>query len=297
MQTTVPIVIEQSAQATPPPIVPPIVMPADSEPRTERRDTSIQERRASAAQRNFVQAVLSPNRKAVIASGIDAKITNFNFKNGDLFQEGDVLITYDCALDHARLKEARSRARVTEKQLIAFEKLKEMESISDIEYVVGRENNEQNMALVSQIQARLKACRHTAPFDGRVTNKLASQYEYVQTGRVLMEIASSDPLRAEFLIPSIWLRWLNIGTPLEIYISETDRSYRADIVGIHGEVDPVSQSIQVVAEMESYHEELLPGMSGRAQFSQRDVSGNRQEGFLGLLLKPAGVQGDGRQTP
>jgi len=231
-----------------------------------------------------VQAVLAAKNQVVLASGIDAKIIKFDLESGDRFKKGKVLVEYDCSVDYARLNEVLSRQRVTEKQLNAYRQLANMESASDIEVLMAQENNEQNKALISQIRGRLKSCKHVAPWDGRVTRKMASKYEYVQTGRVLMEISSLDPLRAEFLIPSLWLRWLNIGTPLEIYINETGNSYKAKIINIHGEVDPVSQSIQVVAEMEKYHEELLPGMSGKAIFRQNLSAGSVEKGYLGIRL-------------
>jgi RND family efflux transporter MFP subunit len=231
-----------------------------------------------------VQAVLSSKERAVIAGAIEAKIAKFNFNNGDLFKKGDVLIEYDCTIDYARLKEAESRQRVTEAQFNAYEKLHTLQSISDIEFLQAKEADEQNKAVADQIRGRIKSCRVVAPFDGRVTNKMASQFEFVQTGRVLMDISSRGALRAEFLIPSKWLQWLNTGTVLKIYINETDRHYTAKISAIHGEVDPVSQSIQVVAEMEAYHEELLPGMSGQAIFNATTVKNESGKGFLGLIL-------------
>lgn len=231
-----------------------------------------------------VQAVLSAKRRAVLASGMDARITKLSLENGDTFKKGDVLIEYDCTVDRARLKEAESRRRLTEVQLAAYEKLHDLKSISEVEFVVAKENNEQNAALAEQIKGRLRYCQVIAPFDGRVTNKMASQYEFVQTGRVLMDVSSREPLRAEFLVPSKWLRWMNAGTPLQIYIGESDRRYSASIVAIHGEVDPVSQSIQVVAEMQSYHEELLPGMSGHATFDPEAIKSEPNRGFLGLVL-------------
>jgi RND family efflux transporter MFP subunit len=238
-----------------------------------------------------VQAVLGAQSQIVLASGIDAKIIKLDLDSGDRFKKGDVLVKYDCSVDYARLNEALSRQRVTEQQLRSYQKLQDLDSASEIEVIMARENNEQNKALIAQIRGRLSACQHVAPWPGRVTRKLASEYEYVQTGRVLMEISSVEPLQAEFLVPSYWLRWLNVGTPLTIYIGETGRSYNADIVSIHGEVDPVSQSVQVVAEMEKYHEELLPGMSGRATFTQNTAQSNMGEGFLGLRLASDGNEG------
>jgi len=231
-----------------------------------------------------VQAVLGANEQIVLSSGLDAKIIKFKLESGDQFKKGDVLVKYDCSVDQARLKELYSRQRITEQQLSAYQKLLTLDSASNIELLIAKENNEQNKALISQIKARLKSCQHVAPWNGRVMRKMASQYEFVQTGRVLMEIASNKPLRAEFLIPSEWLRWVNINTPVNIYISETDKTYEAKITNIFGEVDPVSQSIQVVAEIENYFEELLPGMSGRATFKEKTIEGDISEGFLGLKL-------------
>ena len=238
-----------------------------------------------------VQAVLGAKRQVVLASGIDAKITKLDLESGDRFKKGKVLIEYDCTVDYGRLNEVLSRQRVTEKQLDAYKQLVDMDSASKIELLMAQENNEQNKALITQIKGRLQSCKHVAPWDGRVTRKMANKYEYVQTGRVLMEISSIEPLRAEFLIPSEWLRWLNVGTPLKIRINETSNSYIAKIVSIHGEVDPVSQSIQVVAEMEKYHEELLPGMSGQAIFSKQTVENGEEEGFLGIKLIPDDSKG------
>lgn len=237
-----------------------------------------------------VQAVLSAKRQAVIAGEIDARIKAINFDNGDIFNKNDVLLEFDCALDQARLREAQSRQRVTQIQFDAYEKLQKKESVSEIEYLVARENNEQNKAQVDQIRSRLKSCKIFAQFDGRVTNRIASPYEFAQAGRVLMDIASREALRAEFLIPSKWLQWLNTGTPLTIRINETGKNYKAEIVAVYGEVDPVSQSVQVVAEIESYHEELLPGMSGQAIFDPDTAKKGREHGFLGLMLKQGNEQ-------
>ena len=44
------------------------------------------------------------------------------------------------------------------------------------------------------------------------------------------------------------------------------KRYNAKIIRIGGAVDPVSQSIQLTAEMDDSNDELLPGMSGIATF-------------------------------
>lgn len=240
-----------------------------------------------------VQAVLVAKRIAVISSTIDARLRRFPLSSGDTFEKGDLLAEYDCGVDYARLNEIKARQRLAKSQLDAYKQLKDMEVASNIELVQARENHAQATAQIDQVSSRLKLCKIIAPFPGRVVNKTASESEFVQTGRVLMEIASREPLQAEFLIPSVWLRWLNVGTPLQVYISESDKYYNARVSRIHGEVDPVSQSVQVDAEIEDYSEVLLPGMSGRATFAPETVYKKPGFGFMGMVLEDNG----GEQQP
>lgn len=235
-----------------------------------------------------VQAVLVAKRIAVVSSTIDGRLHRFPLASGDTFNKGDLLAEYDCGVDYARLDEIKARQRLAKSQLDAYRQLKDMEVASNIELVQAKENHAQATAQIGQVANRIKLCKIVAPFAGRVVNKTASESEFVQTGRVLMEIASREPLQAEFLIPSVWLRWLNVGTPLQVYISESDKYYNARVSRIHGEVDPVSQSVQVDAEIEDYSEVLLPGMSGRATFAPETVYKKPGFGFMGLVL-----EGDG----
>ena len=78
--------------------------------------------------------------KRVIASPLDAKIVKFNVSNGEIFKKGDVLVEYDCSVDRARLKEMESRQRVTQAQLDAYTKLKDMGSVAEVEYIIAKEN-------------------------------------------------------------------------------------------------------------------------------------------------------------
>ena len=228
-----------------------------------------------------VQAVLSANQNLIISAPIDGIIKKAPLENGEKFDKGDVLAQYDCRLEQAKLDELRARVRVSDRQLTASNRLKEMESISDIEYVSAVETNKQEKALLKQAQTRVDLCTITAPFDGRIKNKEVNRYEAVKSGRVLMEVGSLEPLKAELLVPSVWLRWINVGTPLRIYVEESGMYYHAEIVRIHGEVDPVTQSAHVIAKIDEYREELLPGMSGKAYFAE---ASRRGQGFLGLKM-------------
>lgn len=246
------------------------------------------------AETHEVQSVLIARRQAVISSLMSGKILDLPFQNGDLFSAEDILARFDCAIEDALYREKNAALRLADAELKAKKQLRQLGTLSEIEYIAAQENMAQEQARLAQVEKRISLCAIKAPFDGRVTNRLASPYEYAERGRVLMEISSNEPLLLQFLVPSVWLRWLNVGTPFDVYVEESEKTYPAKVIRIHGKVDPVSQTAEIVAEMSSYQEELLPGMGGKAIF---DVGAARKKipfGFIGLKVagKPADVPQD-----
>ncbi|TNE31612.1 MAG: efflux RND transporter periplasmic adaptor subunit [Alphaproteobacteria bacterium] len=231
-----------------------------------------------------VQSVLIARRQAVISSLMSGRILDFPFQNGDVFSAEDILARFDCALEEALYSEKSAALRLADAELKAKKQLRKLGTLSEIEYIAAQESVAQEQARLAQVEKRIALCTIKAPFDGRVTNRLASPYEYAERGRVLMEISSNEPLLLQFLVPSVWLRWLNVGTPFDVYVEESGKTYPAKVIRVHGKVDPVSQTAEIVAELSSYQEELLPGMGGKAIF---DVGAARKKiplGFIGLKV-------------
>lgn len=227
-----------------------------------------------------VQAVLSSGKGLLISAPIDGSLKSVPFENGDAFKKNDILIRYDCAAEKAKVAEISARVSISDRQVVAYERLKKMDMVSDVEYISIIGQHKQNKALLTQARTRLDMCVIIAPFDGRIQDIQVDVNEVVKSGRFLMKINSNDPLNVEMLVPSVWLRWLNVGTLLDVYIKESAKVYAANVIRIHGEVDPVSQSVRIVAKINSYEEELLPGMSGRATFEKS--SRKETNGFMGL---------------
>ena len=163
------------------------------------------------------------------------------------------------------------------------QKLLNLDIISDIDHLGIKTEDIKAAGQAKIIESRMEQCYIRAAYDGRVTNRLANPHEYTRSDRVLMEVASLDDLEIEFLLPSRWLRWVNVGAPLTLNIEETGETYSAVIERIHGEVDPVSQSIQISAKLDTYESPLLPGMSGNVHL---DITAIRNAGIKGFLEEP-----------
>lgn len=231
-----------------------------------------------------VETVLVPRRSTVISSSRDGRIDEIFFDNGEEFRKGEILVAYDCRDIEAEYAALNFKEELSEKKVMRSAKLFKLEIISEIESLNLEAEQKKAEADKRVIQQRLDSCYIRAAFDGRVTSRLANPGEYTRTDRVLMEVASRETLEAEFLLPSRWLRWVNKNAPIAVNIVETGQKYEAVITQIHGEVDPISQSIQMSASLAPYNDPLLPGMSGEALI---DVNAIREAGIAGYL-EPAG---------
>jgi membrane fusion protein (multidrug efflux system) len=227
-----------------------------------------------------VQAVLVPNAATVISSSRDGKIAKINFDNGDIFSKGDVLVEYACEDVKAEVEIAKSEKELLAQKSQSTAKLFKLDIISDYERLEIETKDKQAQARVGLYENKMEDCYIRADYDGRVVKRLGNPGEFTRTDRVIMEVASKEYLKAEFLIPSRWLRWVNVEAPVSVHINETGASYEAKIMRIYGEVDPVSQSIQVAAQLEPYEDRLLPGMSGQITL---DAGAIRSAGIVGFL--------------
>ena len=118
-------------------------------------------------------------------------------------------------------------------------------------------------AEVTLMNVSLDKCHIAAPFNGRVVEQKAREQQFAQPGQPLLDILDDSVLELEFLVPSRWLTWLKNGYAFQVRIDETGKSYPAKITRLGAKVDPVSQSVKIVAAIDGSFPELIAGMSGK----------------------------------
>ena len=96
--------------------------------------------------------------------------------------------------------------------------------------------------------------------------------DYIETcnvGSPLVEMVSEGPLKVRLNAPSRLLRTLQVGTPFEVAIDETGKSYAAKVTAINARVDAVAQTVELEGRIEGKNPELLGGMTGVARFKDQ----------------------------
>ena len=220
-----------------------------------------------ALERQDIRAQLMPRRYTTIAAEIGAKVSAMPVPEGGAFRAGQVLVSFDCSLQKAQLDKAQAELEGAEQTLQANLRLEQLNSVGQLELDLSRSGANKAKAEVGANKAVLAKCQVAAPFAGRVAEQKVREQQFVQPGQALLDILDDSVLELEFLVPSVWLRWLKVGGAFDVQIDETRKTYPARFTRIGARVDPVSQSVKVAAAIHGKFPELMAGMSGKVLLS------------------------------
>jgi membrane fusion protein, multidrug efflux system len=214
-----------------------------------------------------IRAQLSPRNYTTLAAEIGAKISRIPVQEGSSFRAGQSLVAFDCSMQQAQLQKARAVLIAAERTYHANKRLAELNSVGKVELDVSEAEVAKGRSDVSLVTVAIGKCAITAPFSGRVVEQKAREQQYVQAGQPLLELLDDSVLELEFIVPSRWLTWLRAGSTFQVTIDETAKAYPAKVRRMGAKVDPISQSIKVVAIIDGRFPELMAGMSGQVDLA------------------------------
>jgi membrane fusion protein, multidrug efflux system len=224
---------------------------------------------AATPARDPIRTQLVSQHDVVISSQVEGKIDQLPLKDGDAFTRGQLLVGFDCEIYAAQLRKAEAGAEAADKLYAVNQQLSALHSVGELDVEQAKAKAKEAAAEAAYVRATVNRCQVTAPFTGRVAKRMAAQYEYVPAGKPLLQIVDGENLELKLNVPSVWLGWLRVGTRLQVHIDDLNADYTGAIARLGARVDPVSQTLEVVANIKGKHAELLPGMSGWAQFPER----------------------------
>lgn len=225
---------------------------------------------ASLAVNGPVRGVVRPMAQATMSSDLQAQVAKTNFKEGDRFKKGDVLIEFDCRRYQAELDAAEAQALEARLGLENNVTLDKYKAVGRADLEVSKAKLMKGEAEARGLRARLDQCKITAPFDGRISELFIQTHETPSVGKPLLTVIEDQSLEIELIAPSDWLKWLVAGTRFSFTVDETGTQLAARVTRIGAAVDPVSQTIKIMAafDTDAASAGILSGMSGSAEFQQ-----------------------------
>ena len=221
-----------------------------------------------------VRVVLTPYREAELAARIDCTVTRHEFRVGERFNAGDVLIK----MDDTRLKidVLRAQAKAAEAAvMVKFAKQR-----FDAQKELYEENFQSKLELERQrtelesAQARKQIadadftdakllfgyCQIKAPYAGRIEKILCREYESVRVGQPLVKVIDDSQLLAVTNIPLAYCK--PVGSTLKMRFDNGKIKASGKILEISPQADSRSGTIEVKVLVPNAKLQLTAGMVG-----------------------------------
>jgi RND family efflux transporter MFP subunit len=215
-----------------------------------------------------VRGVVRARQVAVLSSRLAARIVQMPLQEGQGFRKGDLLVAFDCERPRAEARAARSALQAHRKTWEVQRELQAHNAIGRMDVEVTRAQMDKAEAEAMALEAGLRDCEIRAPYAGRVVESLAQAHETTTQGQPLLRVQGQQDLELQLIVPSAWMSWLRSGTNFTFRIDETGESVTASVLRVGAAVDPVSQTVKIMARLPEGRATVLPGMSGTADFKR-----------------------------
>ena len=216
---------------------------------------------------NSIRVLLSPELETTLVSGMAGSILTLNASLGATVTKGSSIVSFDCREGSAKLRMAEAEFASARETLETKKRLRKLDAAGDMEVSLAAAGADRANAAIGVSRAQLSQCTVTAPFSGRIVKVHVKPYQGVNIGTPLVEMVNDGPLKLRLNVPSKLLRTLHVGTPFEVDIEETGKTYPAKITAINARVDAVAQTVELEAGIDGRPSELLVGMTGIARIA------------------------------
>jgi membrane fusion protein, multidrug efflux system len=215
-----------------------------------------------------IRGIIRAVETAMISTELTMRVAKVAFMEGERFKKGDTLVEFDCRRPRAELAAAEAQHHEMKLTLDNNRVLQKAQAVGRHDFDVSMSRVVKAAAEAEALRIRLDQCRVIAPYDGRVLELTLHAFETPQPGKPFIGIVAEGNLEIDLVVPSQWVRWLAVDVPLVFAVDETGTALLARVKRIGASVDPISQTIKIVAAFDQATSAILSGMSGTAEFNK-----------------------------
>jgi membrane fusion protein, multidrug efflux system len=220
------------------------------------------------ARKDAVRGIVRAIESAMISTDLQTRVVRIGFQEGERFKKGDLLVQFDCGRQMAGLAGAEAQQLEMQLTLDKYKMLQKAQAVGRNELEISEARVAKAAADTQALRAQLVQCTLVAPFDGRVLELGLHEHETAQPGKPFIGIVAEGGLEIDLIVPSDWARWVKPGFDFAFQVDETQTAHEVSVKRIGAAVDPISQTIKIVATFRVPAENVLPGMSGTAQITR-----------------------------
>mgnify|MGYP001765966683 CR=1 FL=1 len=220
---------------------------------------------AAGAEQVDVRGVVRAEAASTVASELVARVSEMPLKVGQGFRKGELLLAFDCRRYEADLRAAEAEAKTRRIEVESNRLLLDRRAIGSNDLALSQARLAQAEAAADSLRIRASQCIITAPYDGRVVERIVDIFEMPQPNSPLLEIVKDGALEVDIITPSNWSVWLKPGYQFQFLVDETQTEHRVEIIEVGAVIDPVSRTLKAWGRIVDTASAVRPGMSGTAK--------------------------------
>lgn len=207
-----------------------------------------------------IPVILDAYERAEIYPEVIEVVEHIPFRLGERFKKGDLLIQLKNNYFKSQVEKTISGVEYAAEDVRVKESLRKSNLISLLELMQSKYNLATAQAQKDEALKNYYATVIIAPFDGTVGAVRVREYERPIPQRPMMDIFNDRIIIAKLIIPSAYLSYFSIGDEIPIYIKDLGRTVEARVQRIGTEINPVSGTVNLEAEIDNFEGDILIGM-------------------------------------
>lgn len=211
---------------------------------------------------------LRSEEAVMIRSEIAGRVQTIHFKESQLVNKDDPLITLDQAEYQARLAGSTAEA---EMERISHDRIRDLSA----KQLTSRQNLDEARAKLDSARARqtldqvlLDKTVIRAPFSGVVGLRRVSPGAYVKEGEDIVALGSMGSIKMDFRVPEVYLPRLAAGQTIQAQVDAYPGSvFQGAVYAIDPALDEETRTVLVRARLPNPDSRLRPGMFARLKLT------------------------------
>jgi membrane fusion protein, multidrug efflux system len=196
-----------------------------------------------------------------LAADAPGVVTRIAFESGESVKQGQVLVQLDTNVERAQLASAITRRELANTTIARSRMLADKGAISKAQLDADEAQLRTATTDVEGLQAQIAKKTIRAPFAGKLGIRTVNLGQYLQPGTPVAVLETVDAVHVDFSLPQQRLGDVSVGQPVRVTVDGSkDGALEGAITAVDPNVEPVTRTVRLRADVSKKTEGLRPGM-------------------------------------
>ncbi len=204
---------------------------------------------------------IEPVQGVELKAEVPGIVKEINFENGQIVEQGAILVQLDVRVESAQLKAAEATARLAEVEYERAKTLRTSGSVTQAQLDRAIADLEKATADVENLKAVIDRKTIRAPFTGKAGIRQINLGQYAPQGAPIVSLQSYEQVFVKFTLPQQALAKVSPGMKVAL-VSDVypEQTFEGKVTALSPQVDPITRTIEVQGTLDNPEGLLRAGL-------------------------------------